>query len=91
MVALNKNSIMQISRAGGGLRTGVERKTNGGTYPRCRRDGKELYYLSLDRKLAAVEVKATATTFETGRPRELFQTRAATASPYESPPTANVS
>ena len=53
--------------------------TNGGRRPRWRRDGKELYYLSPDRKMMAVEVKATATTFETARPRELFQTRVADA------------
>jgi len=49
--------------------------TTGGMRPRWRRNGKELYYLSLDNKLMAVEVKTTATTFEAGRPRELFQTR----------------
>ncbi|HTK74012.1 MAG TPA: protein kinase, partial [Gemmataceae bacterium] len=53
--------------------------TNGGSRPRWRRDGKELFYIGPDRKLMAVEVKATATTFETGRPRELFQTRVANA------------
>ncbi len=52
--------------------------TKGGIRPRWRRDGKELFYMTLDLKLMAVEVKATATTFEPGRPRELFQTRAAT-------------
>ncbi|MBI3664831.1 MAG: PD40 domain-containing protein [Acidobacteria bacterium] len=57
--------------------------TNGGGWPRWRRDGKELYYLGPDRKMMAVEVKATATAFETGRPRELFQTRAGSlAAPF---------
>ena len=37
-------------------------------------DGKELYYLTLDRKLMSVEVKAGAT-FESGTPKVLFQTR----------------
>jgi hypothetical protein len=49
--------------------------TSGGSQARWRRDGKELYYLSPDNKLMAVEVKATATTFAAGPPRELFQTR----------------
>jgi len=49
--------------------------TSGGRSARWRRDGKELFYLSPDRKMMAVEAKATATTFEAGRPRELFQTR----------------
>jgi eukaryotic-like serine/threonine-protein kinase len=47
--------------------------TSGGVQPRWRRDGKELFYLSLERKLMAVEVK-TAPTFEYGVPKELFQT-----------------
>jgi serine/threonine protein kinase/Tol biopolymer transport system component len=47
--------------------------TNGGVEPRWRRDGKELFYLSLERKLMAVEVKS-APTFESGAPKELFQT-----------------
>ena len=51
--------------------------TNGVRRVRWRRDSKELYYLSPEDKLMAVEVKATATTFEVGR-RELFQTRTAT-------------
>jgi len=51
--------------------------TNGGRSPRWRRDGKELFYLSPERKMMAVDVKSTATTFETTRPLELFQTRVA--------------
>jgi len=51
--------------------------TSGGRFLRWRRDGKELFYLSPDRKMMAVEAKATVTTFETGRPRELFQTHVA--------------
>ncbi|MBI3695088.1 MAG: PD40 domain-containing protein [Acidobacteria bacterium] len=49
----------------------------GGSRPRWRRDGKELFYLTADRKLMAVEVKAAGATFEYGQPRELFQTSAA--------------
>jgi hypothetical protein len=48
--------------------------TKGGTQPRWRRDGKELFYISPDLKLMAVDVTAGETlTF--GPPRELFQTR----------------
>jgi len=47
----------------------------GGEEPRWRRDGKELFYLSGDGKMMAVEVKAGAS-FETGTPVTLFQTRA---------------
>ncbi len=54
---------------------------NGGQRPRWRRDGKELFYLTLDRKMMAVEIKTTATNVEAGKPRELFQTRAVSAFP----------
>jgi len=47
--------------------------TDGGTQPRWRRDGKELFYLALDRKLTAVTVMPGAT-FEADTPRALFET-----------------
>ena len=49
---------------------------NGGGQPRWRGDGRELFYLSTDRKLMAVEVRL-AGGVEAGAPRELFQTSAA--------------
>jgi hypothetical protein len=48
--------------------------TAGGTRPRWRRDGKELFYLSSDNKLMAVAINATASTIEVGDVRPLFQT-----------------
>jgi Tol biopolymer transport system component len=45
----------------------------GGSEPRWRRDGKELFYLSPDGKMMAVDVKPGAT-FEAGVARPLFQT-----------------
>ncbi len=51
--------------------------TGGGSEPRWRRDGREIYYLSEDRKLMAVAVGAGPlgnTSF--GVPKPLFQTRA---------------
>lgn len=45
----------------------------GGTEPRWRRDGRELYYLALDGKLMAVSVKADRA-FEAGTPVALFDT-----------------
>jgi Tol biopolymer transport system component len=47
--------------------------SNGGVQPRWSSDGKELFYLSLDGKLMAVDVE-TAPTFEHRAPRVLFQT-----------------
>ena len=48
--------------------------TAGGSQPRWRRDGKELFYLALDDHLMAVVVK-TAQTFEAEAPRALFETQ----------------
>lgn len=49
--------------------------TTGGQQPKWRRDGKELFYLTLDKKLMATEVQ-TGQTFEAGTTRLLFQTHA---------------
>jgi eukaryotic-like serine/threonine-protein kinase len=46
---------------------------SGGTDPMWRRDGKELYFLSPDEKLMAVDVDTNAGTFQAGIPKELFQ------------------
>ncbi len=43
----------------------------GGIHPRWRADGKELYYISNDNKLMAVEVKS-GSGFEAGMPKMLF-------------------
>jgi hypothetical protein len=50
---------------------------NGGSHPRRRRDGKELY-VAADTKFFAVAVK-TASTFEAGIPQPLFETRFASS------------
>jgi Tol biopolymer transport system component len=47
----------------------------GGTEPRWRRDGKEIFYLAADGKLMAVEVKTTPR-FESGAPQVLFDAHA---------------
>ena len=47
----------------------------GAEQPIWRRDGKELFYLTLDKKLMATEVK-TGEIFEAGAGRLLFQTHA---------------
>ena len=45
--------------------------SNGGSQPQWRRDGKELYYISSDRKLMAVPIKL-GDTVEAGAPEALF-------------------
>jgi Tol biopolymer transport system component len=46
----------------------------GGQQPKWRGDGKELFYVSPDRKVMSVEIRVK-TTLEAGVPRPLFQTR----------------
>ncbi|HYG09639.1 MAG TPA: hypothetical protein VD835_06675, partial [Pyrinomonadaceae bacterium] len=58
----------------------------GGASPRWRRDGRELFYLSADGKLMAVEVDGSSDTFESGVPGPLFEPRVGAISgdsPYD--------
>lgn len=52
----------------------VQVSVNGGTLPRWRDDGRELYYLEPGGRMMAVEVRPGAR-FETGAPKPLFETR----------------
>jgi Tol biopolymer transport system component len=52
--------------------------TAGGTQPRWRGDGKELFYVAPDGKLISVGIKATATAFDHRAPQALFDLRSAT-------------
>jgi Tol biopolymer transport system component len=49
--------------------------TGSGSWPRWRRDGKEIFYLSPDNKVMAAEVRAIGSSFEIGAVRALFETR----------------
>ncbi|OGU68854.1 MAG: hypothetical protein A3H45_09005, partial [Ignavibacteria bacterium RIFCSPLOWO2_02_FULL_55_14] len=49
---------------------------SGGSRPRWRRDGKELFYVGNDNKLMAVEVSSKGQTFVVGAVRPLFEIRA---------------
>ena len=49
--------------------------TAGGSQPQWRRDGRELFYISTDFKLMAVDVNAAASSFDAGVPRALFSLR----------------
>ena len=48
--------------------------TDGGVQPRWRRDGKELFYLGLDGRIMAVDLRIDATV-DAGAPRPLFNSR----------------
>jgi len=60
--------ISSFPTPGGKLRV----STNGGVQPRWRPDGKELFYLSQDRKLMAVPIRG-GSTIELGSPQALFE------------------
>jgi Tol biopolymer transport system component len=57
--------------------------TNGGRNPQWRRDGRELYYFSLDNKLMAVQVTLGAEV-KSGTPMELFALSSIRANPNAS-------
>jgi Tol biopolymer transport system component len=50
----------------------------GGAQAAWRRDGKELFYVSPEKKLMAVEVNGTSNKFEVGIPKPLFELRIGT-------------
>ena len=49
--------------------------TPGGTMPRWRADGQELFFIAPDEKVMAAAVTPSNTTFEAAPPVALFQTR----------------
>jgi len=49
---------------------------DGGSLPRWRADGRELYYLSATNQMVAVPVRSSPTTFDVDTPTVLFQTNA---------------
>ena len=53
--------------------------TTGGSLPVWRRDGEELFYLSLDQKIMSVPVHINGLTLAPGTPQELFSVPGATA------------
>ena len=61
----------------------VRVSTTGGTWPRWRRDGKELFYIDDAGKLVAAEVDGQGATFKVLRTQPLFTMRASGRSPYD--------
>jgi len=53
----------------------VQVSANGGDSPRWRRDGKELFYVSADSKMMAVDVNGSGPAFSVGSPSPLFGVR----------------
>jgi len=61
----------------------------GGTHPRWRRDGRELFYVSLESKLVSVDVSVTAAEVRVGDARPLFAIRAPRQAGYNYDATAD--
>jgi len=53
--------------------------TGGGTWPRWRGDGKELFYLSLDKKIMSAEISVVGSSLVVGKVAPLFQVNVATS------------
>jgi eukaryotic-like serine/threonine-protein kinase len=47
--------------------------TSGGDFPVWSRDGRELYFIGVDRKLMAVDVKGSGKNLQAGAPKALFE------------------
>jgi Tol biopolymer transport system component len=62
--------------------------TGGGTYPQWGAGGRELFYVSADFKLMAVDLKLTTDSVKPSAPRELFRLPVVDDgySPYDAPP-----
>jgi Tol biopolymer transport system component len=63
--------------------------TAGGTQPRWRRDGRELFYLSADGKLTSVSVRAQGDTLDFGLPVPLFTVPVPGSFQYDVAPDGN--
>ena len=50
----------------------VQISVGGGTFPRWRRDGREMFYVAPDNRLMAVPIRWNGTRIEPGSPRPLF-------------------
>jgi serine/threonine-protein kinase len=57
--------------------------TSGGTYPVWSRNGKELFFVSADNKMMAVDIGASGGKLEAGIPRALFDVRLTTLQGFD--------
>jgi eukaryotic-like serine/threonine-protein kinase len=53
--------------------TRVQVSAEGGSQPRWRRDGRELFYISADQKMMAVPIQESNASIDAGTPKELFE------------------
>jgi len=64
--------------------------TQGGLYPRWRKDGREMVYQTLDGTVMAVEIATAGPTFTVGAASPLFRTRTAVTFEYVYMPTSDM-
>jgi Tol biopolymer transport system component len=62
--------VIVVSFPDGGQKRQIS--TTGGSQPRWRRDGRELYYLALDGKMMAVDITTSGQKIDSSTPRVLF-------------------
>jgi serine/threonine protein kinase len=69
----------------------VQISTSGGSQPRWRRDGREIYYIAPDRKMMAAAIQFNGRSLQPATPKVLFQTRIGgiTRTPHEYDVTAD--
>ncbi len=67
----NEVYVQTFPEHGGKWQVSIE----GGNFPVWSRDGRELYFISADRKMMAVEVKGDGKKFEASVPKPLFEVR----------------
>jgi serine/threonine protein kinase len=70
---------------------GVQISTSGGSQPRWRRDGREIYYIAPDGKMMAAAIQFDGRSLRAATPKMLFQTRidSITRSPHQYDVTAD--
>jgi len=70
---------------------GVQISTSGGSQPRWRRDGREIYYIAPDSKMMAAAIQFDGRSLRAATPKVLFQTRidSIERSPHEYDVTAD--
>jgi Tol biopolymer transport system component/predicted Ser/Thr protein kinase len=76
-----RNEIYVASFPGSGGKWQIS--TAGGTFPRWRRDGSEIFYLGPDNKLMVASVSSKGVGFEVGSVKLLFATRIVTGGSYK--------
>jgi len=79
--SVSRGEVYVASLASGGGKWQIS--TAGGSFPRWRRDGAEIFYLAPDNRLMAASVNGKGSSFEVGAVTPLFETRAPSGGGYQ--------